>query len=70
MNSSYGNDEDEDEKEERGRALWIITRVWPEIGHRSRSSRKRPARTRLYVLLSRADAIDKLGEIESKASAW
>lgn len=37
MNSSCDNDEDEEEKEEMGRALWIITRVWPEIGHRSQS---------------------------------
>jgi len=37
MNSSCDNDEGEDEKEERGKALWIITRVWPEIGHRSQS---------------------------------
>ena len=33
-------------------------------------SRKRLASSRLYVLLSGLDAIEKLGEIDSKASTW
>lgn len=70
MNSSCGNDKDEDEKEEGGEHYGLSLESGQRLATGADLSRKRPASTRLYVLLSRADAIDKLGEIESKASTW